>query len=385
LELQIINPLDYPGWDELLLKTPNSSFFHSSHWTRVLNESYGYRPLYFSEIKGSRFVTLISMMEVRSILTGKRGVSLPFADYCELIINDKDSFQAALDRLIEYGKKAKWKSIELRTVNSLPHEFLPSSFYYGHTLNLSKDETFMTQQAAGNIENPYRAALPLGAPSISPPLVKGRKGGLSDENKIFSSFRDSTKRNIKKAIKEGVETNIYTSAEAVREFYRLNCLTRREHGLPPQTWSFFKNIHDYIIAMNLGFVALAAHRGKTIAGAVYFHLGNKALFKYGASEKKYQRLRANNLVMWEAIKYYCQNGCKSLNFGRTEPENKGLLQFKSGWGAKEHIINYYKYDFKKRAFIQNSSRVTGFYNKLFKNMPIPILKVVGSILYKHMG
>jgi len=373
--MQIINPLNYPGWDKLLLKTPNSSFFHSSHWARVLNESYGYRPLYFSEISGSRLVTLISMMEVRSILTGKRGVSLPFTDYCELIINDKDSFQAALDRLIEYGKKARWKSIELRTGNSLPKEISPSSFYYGHILELSKDKTFMLQQATGNIENPSMVALPRVAPSISPPLAK----------KIFSDFRDSTKRNIKKAIKEGVETNIYTSVESVREFYHLNCLTRREHGLPPQTWAFFKKIHDHIIAMNLGFVVLAAHRGKTIAGAVYFHLGNKALFKYGASEKKYQHLRANNLVMWEAIKYYCQNGYKSLNFGRTEPENKGLLQFKSGWRAKEHVINYYKYDFKKRAFVQNSSRVTGFHNKIFKNMPIPVLNVVGSILYKHMG
>jgi len=383
--MQIINPLNYPGWDELLLKTPDSSFFHSSHWTRVLNESYGYKPLYFSEINGSRLVTLISVMEVRSILTGKRGVSLPFTDYCELIINGKDSFQAALDWLIEYGKKARWKYIEMRTGNSLPHEFLPSSFYYGHTLNLSKDETFMTQQAAGNIENPSMIALPRGAPSISPPLVKGGEGGLSNEKKIFSTFRDSTRRNIKKAIKEGVETNIYTSVESVREFCRLNCLTRREHGLPPQTWSFFKKIHEHIIAVNLGFVVLASYRGKTIAGAVYFHLGDKALFKYGASEKKYQHLRANNLVMWEAIKYYCQNGYKSLNLGRTEPENKGLLQFKSGWGTKKHVINYYKYDFKKRAFVQNSSRVIGFYNKIFKNMPIPILKVVGSILYKHMG
>lgn len=318
-------------------------------------------------------------------MTGKRGVSLPFTDYCELIINDKDSFQAALDRLIEYGKKARWKSIELRTGNSLPNEISPSSFYYGHILELSKDKTFMLQQATGNIENPSMVALPRGAPSISPPLVKGGKGGLSNEKKIFSSFRDSTKRNIKKAIGAGVKVKILSSLESVKEFYRLNCITRRDHGIPPQPYSFFKNIYEHIIAKNFGIVVLASFQNSIFAGAVYFHLGDKALFKYGASEKKYQHLRANNLVMWEAIKYYCQDGYKSLNFGRTEPENKGLLQFKSGWGAKEHVINYYKYDFKKRAFVQNSSRVTGFHNKIFKNMPIPVLNVVGSILYKHMG
>jgi hypothetical protein len=94
-------------------------------------------------------------MEVRSVLTGKRGVSLPFTDYCELIISDKDSFQASLNRLIEYGKKARWKSIEMRSGNTLPQDIPLSSFYYGHTLELSKDKTSMTQQAIGDIENPF--------------------------------------------------------------------------------------------------------------------------------------------------------------------------------------------------------------------------------------
>jgi lipid II:glycine glycyltransferase (peptidoglycan interpeptide bridge formation enzyme) len=182
-----------------------------------------------------------------------------------------------------------------------------------------------------------------------------------------------------------VETNIYTSVESVREFYRLNCLTRREHGLPPQPYYFFKKIYEHIISKNLGIVVLAEYKNKNIAGAVYFHFGDKAIYKYGASEKKYQHLRANNLVMWKAIKWHSQNGYKSFCFGRTEPENKGLKQFKSGWGAKESRIFYYIYDLSKGAFVQNSSRVTGFHNKIFSHMPIPLLKMSGSLLYKHMG
>ena len=227
----------------------------------------------------------------------------------------------------------------------------------------------------------------------SPPLVKGPacrpsgrgKGGLSDENKIFSNFRDSTRRNIRKAINEGVEVTINNSWESIKEFYRLNCLTRREHGLPPQPYYFFKKIYEHVISKDLGFVALATHGKKTIAGAVFFHLGEKALYKYGASDKYYQHLRANNLVMWETIKWYSQNGYKSLCFGRTEPENKGLIQFKNGWGAKESRIFYYKYDMGKGAFVKDSSGVTGFYNKLFSHMPLPLLKLSGTLLYKHMG
>ena len=130
---------------------------------------------------------------------------------------------------------------------------------------------------------------------------------------------------------------------------------------------------------------LASYKEKTIAGAVYFHFGSKAIYKYGASDKTYQHLRANNLVMWEAIKWYSMNGFESFSFGRTDPGAKGLRQFKAGWGTNETIIKYYTYDLKKKDFIKRESHVSETYNTLFKAMPISLLKMVGSLFYKHMG
>ena len=56
---------------------------------------------------------------------------------------------------------------------------------------------------------------------------------------------------------------------------------------------------------------------------------------------KYQNLRANNLVMWEAIKYYSAKGFELFSFGITKPDNEGLRKFKLGWGASEGIVNTY--------------------------------------------
>ena len=80
------------------------------------------------------------------------------------------------------------------------------------------------------------------------------------------------------------------SAQSIKEFYRMNCLTRRRHGLPPQPVSFFENIHNYIIKQNMGIVVLASYRKKVISGAIYFHFGKKAFYKYGASNLNYQNL-----------------------------------------------------------------------------------------------
>ena len=72
MDIEIINPLNYPGWDELLLTNKNSSFFHTSFWARVLSESYGYEPLYFTAVDNKKLSVLIPLMAVKSFLTGKR-------------------------------------------------------------------------------------------------------------------------------------------------------------------------------------------------------------------------------------------------------------------------------------------------------------------------
>jgi hypothetical protein len=344
VKLEVLNPLKFDDWDELLLTSESYSFFHTSLWAKVLCESYKYRPLYFTAIDNRRLSALMPVMEINSLLTGRRGVSLPFTDYCQPIISDKFDSQAIIGGLIGYGKKAGWKYIEWRGDGGCFRSVTPYSFYFGHSLDLTRNE-----------------------------------------KEILFTFRDSTKRNIRKAIKEGVKANIFNSLESIKEFYKLNCMTRKHHGLPPQPYGFFKKVYDHIINKSLGFVVLASFQDKPVAGAVFFHFGRKAVYKYGASDMDYQDLRANNLVMWEAIKWYSQNEYKSFCFGRTDPENQGLIQFKSGWGTTEQQINYYRYDLEKDSFVSGSSKVSGFHNKIFRNIPIPLLNMIGSILYKHVG
>jgi lipid II:glycine glycyltransferase (peptidoglycan interpeptide bridge formation enzyme) len=171
----------------------------------------------------------------------------------------------------------------------------------------------------------------------------------------------------------------------VKAFCRLNAITRRDHGLPPQPRRFFQNVYDHILSREMGFIVLASCRRAAIAANLYFHFGDQLIYKYGASDRAFQHLRANNLVMWEAIQWGCEHGCTSLCFGRTEPDNEGLRQFKAGWGARERLIKYYRYDLQKSAFIKAPMMINPLYKKIFSKLPIPALNMLGSILYRHMG
>ncbi len=369
MNLQIIDPTTFPHWDDLLLSTPGYSFFHSSAWARVLKESYGYTPMYFASIKNDHFSALIPVMEVNSYITGKRGVSLPFTDYCEPVVDEDISFQDLFKQISDLGKRRGWKYLELR----------------------GGDKFFNPQSAIRNPQSEGPTLCTLYPSPCSYATYFGHTLDLTGgEEKILSGLRESTKRNIKKAQKGGVEVKIVSSLDGIKEFCRLNCLTRRKHGLPPQPYHFFRKVYEHIISRGLGYVSLASHNGQNIAGGVFFHFGDKTVYKYGASDMKFQDLRANNLSMWEGIRWFCNNGYKTFCFGRTEPENRGLQQFKAGWGTEEQSIQYFKYDLIQGTFVSNmknpeSGTRSILLNRLAQRTPIPVLNLAGSLLYRHMG
>lgn len=342
-KLKVVNPLEFPGWDDQLATHIDSSFFHTSNWARVLSESYQYRPQYFISSNGTLEI-MIPFMEISSVLTGKRGVSLPFTDYSAPILGGEPNEHDWIRSVIRHGKASGWKYIEIRASVTFSDSIPAYSTYYGHVLDLT---------------------------------------GMKESSN--TSFRNSTKRNIKKAIKEGVTVAGFTTDESIREYFRLNCLSRKEHGLPPQPFIFFKKIYEHVISKGFGFITLASYEGKNIAGVVCFHYGGKAIYKYGASDRKYQQFRANNLAMWEAIRLSIREGCKSFCFGRTEPDNHGLMQFKSGWGTKEGTLRYYRYNLETDTFIRGKPYGNSFYRKIFNAMPIPVSRIAGEILYRHVG
>ncbi|RPJ07957.1 MAG: peptidoglycan bridge formation glycyltransferase FemA/FemB family protein, partial [Deltaproteobacteria bacterium] len=294
--IRIINPTAFEGWDELVLSHPEAAIFHSSAWARVLSESYGYTPFYFTVLDRQRLSALLPVMEVKSLLTGTRGVSLPFTDYCDPILDGETSLNDLFDHVIDFGKKQRWKYIELRTCFVSQEEEARSKEQGAR----NKEEGPRTQAEETRTHSPSSFRLSPFPFPLTPCLsymghTIDLDGGPED---LFKRFKDSARRNIRKAGREGVEAGIFDSLESVREFSRLNSMTRREHGLPPQPLGFFEKVHEHVIRRGLGFVALASYQGKSVAGAVYFHFGRKAFYKYGASDRKFQNLRANNLVMW---------------------------------------------------------------------------------------
>jgi hypothetical protein len=335
--LQTVNPLEHPDWDAPLTRRPDFSFFHGAAWTRVLVETYGFTPVWQA---GEQ--SLLPLMEVDSWLTGRRGIALPFTDECEPLGESPDEFRRLFEGAVAWGRQRGWKSIELRGGRKFFPDAPASLTFYRHQLDLTAGEA-----------------------------------------RLFGNLDGSARQAVRKAEKDGLAVEISQSEEAVRAFYGLQCLTRKRHGLPPQPLNFFLNVWRRVVSQNQGVVVLAGRGKAKVAGAVFFFLGGRAIYKYGASDLRWQHLRPNNLVMWEGIRWLARNGSTSLSLGKTSLQNEGLRKFKRNLGAVEQPFDYVKFNLRRNRFEVETDRIAGWHNRVFQSLPVFLSRWAGELLYKH--
>ena len=342
-QVEMFDPLGLADWDAMLDARGADSVFLSRGWAAVLSSTYGYIPKYFGILQNTSFQALLPVMEVDSWITGRRGVGLPFSDLCSPRVADVADFQTLLLRAISEGRRRRWRFIEIRGGGEFLENVSPYVSYFEHTVP------------------------------------------LRNEFAPVEELKPEVRRAIQRAEREGVTVIVEQSWHATEEYYRLHCLTRNRHGVPPQPMAFFRNLWERIVNCGMGSVLLARVGRKTVAGAVFLRWGETALFKFGASDCFWHRVRPNNLLLWEAFKHYAHLGCRWISLGRTAKEDAGLRRFKLSWGAREREIRYFRFDLRHGRFIGRGEKWGAWGRKLIRRLPIPIARVVGKFAYRHVG
>ena len=318
MQFDLVDPICEPTWDDLALSHPERTFFHSSAWAKVLSKTYGHKALYLRCSIQGELAALIPVMEVRSPITGCRGVGLPFTDFCGPFLFGQAGADCVIDALSQLAKRRKWKYFEIREGRILRRSATPSVTFYGHTLNL--------------------------------------RGDMKD---CLLRLSSSCRRAIRKAEASDLEVGLSRTFKSMEAFYELHVQTRKRHGVPPQPKSFF-DIDEEVIRRDLGFVVVATYHGRSVAAAIYFHIGARAVYKFGASDKSFQEMRGNNLVMWKAIAFLVKNQFETLHLGRTSLINDGLRRFKLSWGATEERLDYFKFNTAANRWIGDSDKSPDF-------------------------
>jgi CelD/BcsL family acetyltransferase involved in cellulose biosynthesis len=333
---------DDDRWLKFVLGHPEALPFHHPSWARVLSESYGYPSFVLALIdEKGRINAGMPVMEIRKRFRPARWVSLPFTDRCPPLATE----EVMTARLIGLANRAREYAdvARLEVRSDLPGK------------NIHRQERGVAH------------VLPL---SLDPELT-------------FSRFsRSQVQRNVRKAERIGLTLRRAESVDELTEsFYGLHLRTRRRLGVPVQPRHFFDVLWRLVIAPHKGFVLLAYRGELPIAGAVFLTSGRTVVYKYGASEPSFWPLRPNHLIFWDAIRWSCENGFTGFDFGRSDFDNRGLRNFKSGWGAVEKPLVYATVGGE----VPRVGRLVSvsLLPLLIRRSPLWLCRAIGEATYRH--
>ena len=341
----MFDPLADSRWRELLARHPQASVFHAPEWLAALKRTYSYAPVAFTTSRpGESLRNALVLCAVRSWITGRRLVSLPFSDHCDALVDDPGDLGALAAAAEQYRAEQRWRYVELRPIraDTAPGpSFRQAEAYWLHRLDLR-------------------------------PSADALWRGL---------HRDSIQRRIQKAERVKVQYEEGRSATLVGQLYRLLELTRRRHSVPPQPRAWLDNLVS--LFGEAVSIRVASFEGRPVAAILTLSRGNTVVYKYGGSDARHHSLGATPMLFWKMIEDAKRRGAERLDLGRTDRDNQGLTVFKERWGAQRTALTYWRSP--APAGLRADSRSLRVARRLYDALPMALRRATANRLYRHLG
>jgi hypothetical protein len=343
-----IDPLQDPRWADLVERHPRSSVFHTLPWIEALHRTYGFEPFVFTTSPpDAALEDGLALCMVRSWITGRRLVSLPFSDHCEPLA-DREAVRPLAEALQLALRTEKLRYVEIRPRSlgaALPAEWRPAHDYCFHELDLRPDLAT-----------------------------------------LFRGFhKSSTQQKIQRAEREGLTCASGRSAALLDAFWDLLLLTRRRHAVPPQPKAWFQNLVD---CFGQALTIRVAFQGRRPAAAILTIWHTDTLVsKYACSDASLRHLGGTQLLFWRAIQEAQRGGLRTLDLGRSDCDNAGLITFKNRLGAASSTLTYYRFSASPGAGGYHAG--AGWGGRIAKvvapRLPGSLLRLAGRMLYRHIA
>ncbi|MBN1479175.1 GNAT family N-acetyltransferase [candidate division KSB1 bacterium] len=353
-KISIIDPSQDNMWDEFVAQHPNGWLCHLAGWKQLLEMS-------FSHIKGYYIVKYkksnnsicagLPIYFVKSLLTGKRLVSAPFATLFDPLYSSEGDKALLSDAVIQLRRQCKASFIEIRSFQSTgfanDQRFSSSCFFRHHYLELNEE----------------------------PELLKRR------------FHRTCVRQRINRSLDSHISLKLCENEKDVAEFYALYLITRIRTNLPPMPYRFFKLLWEIFYPAGNMSILLAQHEHQSVAGMILFKFKKRVSAEFAASDERYKDKSPNHFLFWHAINLAYKEGYSIFDFGRTSVHNQSLLDFKSHWGTLTLDLTNYMHNGQTKCDVKSSEDKLSYKIAKKVNHYIPrwAYPAFGEFCYRHLG
>jgi CelD/BcsL family acetyltransferase involved in cellulose biosynthesis len=349
-----IDPLADARWENFVSRHPHGGLAHSSSWLEILQHSYGYKPAHLAYEEDGVLRGILPLLQVRSALTGKRLVSLPFSGPAGPLGTSQIVVDALVGGAMEMTSELGCSYLKLSGRGDWPP---PSE------TRLAVEERFMC--------------------SIVP---------LTDPSRVWAGIpQRKVRQEIRRAERRGVVVRASYDREDLARFYELAVQTFRKHGIPPQPYGMFESMWDVLQRRDMISLFLATLDGRVINAMLCVSFKKTVSAAYVGTDYKFINYHPVKLLDWTAIEWACKNGYTSFDFLQSHIKNAGLRWYKRSFGAVEiPMVDYYYpslggADRLRERVVGGGSTLSKVMRAVVRRVPPAALEVVGRLVFKHVG
>ncbi len=348
MEIKCLGVEDCTRWEEFVRSHPQATIFHSLAWRRAVEKTFGHRSFYLYAGQGDEWHGVLPLFLIQSRLWGTFFSSVPFAVYGGICGKNREAEEALLKAAEELARRHNADYVEFRHRERHPLELPAKDLYVNFTLRLPVE-----------YDEVWRA-MPKRNRNI---LRKAEKAGLT-------LFRQPLPGELVPA--------------ELDAFYDLFSQTQRSLGTPVLPRSFFTNL-----AKEFGTDVLlfsAAKSGRIISSLWVFLWQDEVMPYYIGYDAHYVDCAPNNWILWELIKYACEEGYKYYDLGRSR-RHTGSYDFKRHWGIEPQPLPYQYYLYRRKALpdLNPSNPLFSLPKRIWSRLPLSFTQLLGPKVVKYLG
>lgn len=339
-------------WDTFVRRQPHANPYLLYGWRDVIRQAYGHATHYLMLTGREGGVQgVLPLVHLKHFIFGNRLVSLPFADTGGVLAIDCETEDTLLSAARDLCLKAGIREIELRQEKAL----------------VSWADPFPADARTPARQRRVRMLMTL--PESAEALRNALKSKLRSQ--------------INRPLREGCTSRI-GAVELLDDFYEVFLINMRDLGSPVHSKELMRHVLEAFPERSRIFAVY--HAGRPIAASLVIGFNGVLRNPWASSDRRYGSISPNMLLYSRMLEYACDNGYQTFDFGRSTP-GEGSYRFKEQWGARPDPLHWYviSADGSVTAERESPSERFRLAARVWRKLPIPLTKVLGPRIRKHIS
>lgn len=335
---------DRPAWDSFVLAHADGTFCHRAGWKQVVEKGAGQRCPFMLARESGEIVGVLPLSIKKHPLFGRALVSTMFCVYGGVLAKSEKAAEALVEAAWQLAERQKLPILELR---SLKGRFKKADGWTG----ASQSATFIGDLAA------------------------------SDEAQLLAIPRKQ-RAVVRKSLKNDLVTDWQGDLDTFYDLYAQNVLT---HGTPVFPKKLFAELLT-TFGSDVEIQITRTSSGETVAGLMSFYHNGTVMPYYAGGTQAARPLAAHDHMYFQLMLHARERGCRRFDFGRSRIDS-GPYRFKKNWGFTPRVLEY-EYRLAPGEKAPNMSQQSGAFatlSKIWTKLPLPLSKLLGPPLARHLG